>query len=154
MQLFRDVDWDGLDYLIIDMPPGTGDAQLTLAQKMPPDGAIIVSTPQDLSLIDARKGLEMYKKTGISIIGIVENMSIFTCPKCGEDTPIFGHDGAKLQAEEINVPFLGAIPLALDIRKSSDAGQPSTDKSYRDIALKVIEKSEQRIKEKTEPSNE
>lgn len=143
MQLFRDVDWDGLDYLIIDMPPGTGDAQLTLAQKMPPDSAIIVSTPQDLSLIDARKGLEMYKKTGVPILGIVENMSIFTCPKCGEDTPIFGHDGAKLQAEKINVPFLGAIPLALDIRQSSDAGQPSTDKSYSEIAMKVAKKSEQ-----------
>ena len=159
MQLFRDVDWDGLDYLIIDMPPGTGDAQLTLAQKMPPDSAIIVSTPQDLSLIDARKGLEMYKKTGVPILGIVENMSIFTCPKCGEDTPIFGHDGAKLQAEKINVPFLGAIPLALDIRQSSDAGQPSTDKSYSEIAMKVAKKSEQSkselsIEEKVESADE
>ena len=137
-QLFRDVDWNGLDYLIIDMPPGTGDAQLTLAQKMPPDGAIIVSTPQDLALIDARKGLEMYKKTNVPVLGIIENMSVFTCPSCGESTPIFGHDGAKQQAEDIDVPFLGAIPLALDIRKASDNGTPSTEQAFIDIADKLI----------------
>jgi ATP-binding protein involved in chromosome partitioning len=134
VQLFRDVDWDGLDYLIIDMPPGTGDAQLTLAQKMPPDSAIIVSTPQDLALIDARKGLEMYKKTNISISGIIENMSVFTCPKCGENTPIFGHDGAKQQAAAIGIPFLGAIPLDITIRQSADKGQPSVNQAFIDIA--------------------
>tara|TARA_R110000868_G_scaffold100564_2_gene276515 strand:+ start:165 stop:1280 length:1116 start_codon:yes stop_codon:yes gene_type:complete len=134
VQLFRDVDWDGLDYLIIDMPPGTGDAQLTLAQKMPPDSAIIVSTPQDLALIDARKGLEMYKKTDVPISGIIENMSVFTCPKCGENTPIFGHDGAKEQAAAIGIAFLGAIPLDIAIRQSADKGQPSANQAFIDIA--------------------
>lgn len=133
-QLFRDVDWNGLDYLIIDMPPGTGDAQLTLAQKMPPDGAVIISTPQDLSLIDARKGLEMYKKTNIPILGIIENMSLFTCPHCGETSEIFGHEGAKNQAEEINIPFLGAIPLDINIRQTSDEGRPSQNNVFLDIA--------------------
>lgn len=137
VQLFRDVDWDGLDYLIIDMPPGTGDAQLTLAQKMPPDSAIIVSTPQDLALIDARKGLEMYKKTNIPISGIIENMSVFTCPKCGENTPIFGHDGAKEQAAALGIPFLGAVPLDIAIRLSADDGKPSVNQAFIDIAKQV-----------------
>ncbi len=137
-QLFRDVDWNGLDYLIIDMPPGTGDAQLTLAQKTPPDGAIIVSTPQDLALIDARKGLEMYKKTNIPILGIIENMSLFTCPKCGETSEIFGHGGAKSEANKLGVDFLGAVPLNIDIRMAADHGQPAKDAAFNAITDKVI----------------
>lgn len=140
VQLFRDVAWDGLDYLLIDMPPGTGDAQLTLAQKMPPDGAIIVSTPQDLALIDARKGLEMYKKTNIPILGLIENMSLFTCPKCGEVSEIFGHNGAMHEAEKLGIKFLGAIPLNMGIREAADGGTPATDKSFNDIADNIIAK--------------
>ena len=127
-QLLREVAWgseeDPLDVLVVDMPPGTGDAQLTMAQQVPLSGAVIVSTPQDLSLIDARKGLNMFNKVSVPIIGIVENMSTFICPSCGERTDIFGHGGAEDEAERLNVPFLGAIPLHIDIRAKSDAGTP------------------------------
>lgn len=123
-QLLREVAWSPLDVLIVDMPPGTGDAQLTMAQQVPLAGAVIVSTPQDLALIDARKGLNMFEKVSVPILGIVENMSTFICPKCGEQTDIFGHGGAKDEAEKLGVPFLGAVPLHLDIRTNSDAGTP------------------------------
>ncbi len=123
-QMLREVDWAPLDVLVVDMPPGTGDAQLTMAQQVPLSGAVIVSTPQDLSLIDARKGLNMFKKVSVPILGIVENMSTFICPKCGEQTDIFGHGGAEAEAEKLGVPFLGAVPLHMDIRVNSDAGTP------------------------------
>jgi ATP-binding protein involved in chromosome partitioning len=148
-QMLRDVAWgavgDELDILVIDMPPGTGDIQLSIAQQVPLSGAIIVSTPQDLALIDARKGLAMFKQVAVPILGIVENMSYFLCPKCGERSDIFGHDGAKLEAERLGVPFLGGVPLHMDIRETSDSGQPITATSpdslhagiYRDLAAKA-----------------
>ena len=123
-QMLRDVAWGELDVLVIDMPPGTGDVQLTMAQQVPLSGAIIVSTPQDLALIDARKGLNMFRKVDVPVLGIIENMSSFICPKCGERSDIFGHGGAKLEAEKLGIPFLGGVPLHMDIRVTSDEGQP------------------------------
>jgi ATP-binding protein involved in chromosome partitioning len=123
-QMLRDVEWGELDVLVIDMPPGTGDVQLTMAQQVPLSGAIIVSTPQDLALIDARKGLAMFQKVDVPVLGIVENMSFFLCPKCGERSDIFGHGGAKHEAEKLGVPFLGGVPLHMDIRSTSDEGRP------------------------------
>ncbi len=128
-QMLRDVAWgEGgeLDVLVIDMPPGTGDVQLTMAQQVPLSGAVIVSTPQDLALIDARKGLAMFRKVGVPVLGIIENMSYFACPKCGEHSHIFGHGGAEAEAQRLGVPFLGAVPLDMEIRARSDAGKPIT----------------------------
>ena len=123
-QMLGDVAWAPLDVLVVDMPPGTGDAQLTIAQRVPLKGAIIVSTPQDLALIDARKGLAMFRKTQVPVLGIVENMSVFVCPHCGHESHIFGHGGARTTAETLGVPFLGEIPLVPSIRETSDAGTP------------------------------
>jgi len=123
-QMMNDVAWAPLDVLVIDMPPGTGDAQLTIAQRLPLKGAVIVSTPQDIALIDARKGLAMFRKTQVPILGIVENMSVFVCPHCGHESHIFGHGGARATAEELGAPFLGEIPLVPSIRETSDAGTP------------------------------
>ncbi|HEX6830347.1 MAG TPA: Mrp/NBP35 family ATP-binding protein, partial [Methyloceanibacter sp.] len=123
-QLLRDVAWGELDVLVVDMPPGTGDAQLTMAQQVPLAGAIIVSTPQDLALIDARKGLNMFRKVDVPVLGIVENMSTFICPHCGSATDIFAHGGAQSEAKRLGVPFLGEVPLMLAIRETSDAGKP------------------------------
>jgi len=123
-QMLRDVQWGELDVLVVDMPPGTGDAQLTLAQRVALSGAVIVSTPQDIALIDARKGLSMFRKVAVPVLGIVENMSYFLCPKCGERSEIFGHGGAREEADKMDVPFLGEIPLHLDIRTTSDGGHP------------------------------
>jgi ATP-binding protein involved in chromosome partitioning len=123
-QLLGDVAWAPLDVLVVDMPPGTGDAQLTMAQRVPLKGAVIVSTPQDLALVDARKGLAMFRKTQVPILGIVENMSVFVCPNCGHESHIFAHGGARRVAETLDVPFLGEIPLVPAIRETSDAGTP------------------------------
>jgi len=123
-QMLRDVLWGELDVLVVDMPPGTGDAQLTLAQRVALSGAVIVSTPQDIALIDARKGLSMFRKVAVPVLGIVENMSYFLCPKCGERSEIFGHGGAREEAGKLGVPFLGEVPLHLDIRTTSDSGHP------------------------------
>ena len=123
-QMLRDVTWGELDVLVIDMPPGTGDVQLTMAQQVPLSGVIIVSTPQDLALIDARKGLNMFRKVDVPVLGIVENMSFFVCPSCGERSEIFGHGGARLEAEKLGIPFLGGIPLDMEIRLKSDEGRP------------------------------
>ena len=123
-QLLRDVAWGTLDVLVVDMPPGTGDAQLTLAQNVPLKGAIIISTPQDLSLIDARRGLAMFRKVNVPVLGIIENMSYFQCPHCGSRSDIFGHGGARHEAERLGVPFLGEIPLHMSIRETSDSGHP------------------------------
>ena len=153
MQLLRDVAWnDGgdLDVLVIDMPPGTGDAQLTLAQKVKLAGAVIVSTPQDIALIDARKGLEMFHKVSVPVLGIVENMSYYCCPACGHRADIFGHGGARAEAAALGVPFLGEVPLHADIRKLSDEGAPivatSPDshqaEAFRAIADQVVNKIE------------
>ena len=123
-QMLSDVAWAPLDVLVLDMPPGTGDAQLTIAQRVPLKGAVIVSTPQDIALIDARKGIVMFNKTQVPILGVVENMSMFTCPDCGSSHAIFGHGGARETAEKLGVPFLGEIPLVPRIRETSDSGQP------------------------------
>jgi ATP-binding protein involved in chromosome partitioning len=123
-QMLRDVQWGELDVLVVDMPPGTGDAQLTLAQRVALAGAVIVSTPQDIALVDARKGLNMFRKVAVPVLGFVENMSYFLCPHCGERSEIFGHGGAREEAEKLGVPFLGEVPLHLDIRTTSDAGHP------------------------------
>ena len=123
-QMLRDVKWGELDVLVVDMPPGTGDAQLTMAQRVPLSGAVIVSTPQDIALLDARKGLNMFRRVDVPVLGIVENMSYFLCPSCGERHEIFGHGGARQEAERLGVPFLGEVPLHLAIRETSDAGTP------------------------------
>lgn len=144
-QMLRDVVWGKLDVLVVDMPPGTGDAQLTLAQTVPLKGAIIISTPQDLSLIDARRGLAMFRKVNVPVLGIIENMSYFQCPHCGTKSDIFGHGGARHEAERLGVPFLGEIPLHMSIRTTSDAGTPAVESEpngphaaiYRAIAAKV-----------------
>jgi ATP-binding protein involved in chromosome partitioning len=146
-QMLRDVAWGALDVLVVDMPPGTGDAQLTLAQNVPLKGAIIISTPQDLSLIDARRGLAMFKKVNVPVLGIVENMSYFQCPHCGTRSDIFGHGGARHEAERLGVPFLGEIPLHMSIRATSDSGTPIVESEpdgpyaaiYRAIGAKVRE---------------
>ncbi|MCU0817199.1 MAG: Mrp/NBP35 family ATP-binding protein [Cypionkella sp.] len=125
-QMMADVDWGALDVLLVDMPPGTGDAQLALAQGTRLSGAVIVSTPQDLSLIDARRGITMFRKVDVPILGIVENMAHFICPDCGGSHAIFGQGGAQAEADRLGVPFLGAVPLTMDLRAASDAGQPIT----------------------------
>lgn len=144
-QMLRDVAWGTLDILVVDMPPGTGDAQLTLAQNVPLKGAVIVSTPQDLALIDARRGLAMFTKVNVPVLGIIENMSFFQCPHCGTRSDIFGHGGARHEAEHLGVPFLGEIPLHISIRAMSDAGTPVVESEpdgphaalYREIGAKV-----------------
>ena len=123
-QMLREVEWGKLDVMVVDMPPGTGDAQLTMAQQVPLKGAVIVSTPQDLALIDARRGIAMFRRVNVPVLGIVENMSTFVCPHCGARSDIFGHGGARHEAERLGVPFLGEVPLALEIREKSDAGAP------------------------------
>lgn len=125
-QLLRDVNWGELDYMVVDMPPGTGDAQLTLSQSVELVGAVIVSTPQDVALLDARRGVVMFQKVNVPILGIVENMSYFQCPKCGERTNVFGTGGVRKTCETFDVPFLGEIPLHIGIREAGDAGTPIT----------------------------
>ena len=145
-QMLRDVEWGAPDILIIDMPPGTGDAQLTLAQRAKLAGAVIVSTPQDLALIDARKGLNMFRKVNVPVLGIVENMSYFICPNCQTQHDIFSRGGAEAEAKRLNVPFLGAIPLEMEIRAGSDKGEPITisnpdsphGKTYFAVAEKLL----------------
>jgi ATP-binding protein involved in chromosome partitioning len=144
-QMLRDVNWGELDIMIVDMPPGTGDAQLTMAQQVPLAGAVIVSTPQDIALLDARKGLNMFRKVDVPVLGIIENMSYFLCPNCGHESHIFSHGGAHEEADRLGVEFLGEIPLDIDIRATSDSGQPivvsqpESDhaKVYRGIAERV-----------------
>jgi ATP-binding protein involved in chromosome partitioning len=144
-QMLREVNWGDLDVMVVDMPPGTGDAQLTMAQQVPLAGAVIVSTPQDLALIDARRGVGMFRKVNVPVLGIVENMSYFIAPDTGKRYDIFGHGGAKLEAERIGAPFLGEVPLDMALRENSDNGTPLTATApdgaharvYRDIATKV-----------------
>jgi len=144
-QLLKDTNWRELDFLVVDMPPGTGDIQLTLSQKVPVTGAIIVTTPQDIALLDARKGLKMFEKVGVPIVGIVENMSIHVCSNCGHAEHIFGEGGAQRMCNEYNVPFLGGLPLDIRIREQADSGRPTVVADpdgkvaliYKEIARKV-----------------
>jgi len=152
-QMMRDVNWGELDVLVVDMPPGTGDAQLTMAQRVPLTGAVIVSTPQDIALLDARKGLNMFRKVDVPVFGIVENMSYFLCPDNGKRYDIFGHGGARREAERMGVDFLGEVPIEIAIREHSDAGTPITvsepesqsAENYRAIAATVWDKIEKII---------
>lgn len=154
-QLLRDTRWRDIDYLIIDLPPGTGDTQLTLAQKIPVSGAIIVTTPQDIALLDARKGLKMFEKVNVPILGIVENMSIHICSQCGHEEHIFGQGGGVRMSEESDVTFLGALPLDIKIRENADGGHPSViadpegriAQIYRDIACRATAKLSQKTKD-------
>ena len=147
-QMLRDVTWGELDVLVVDMPPGTGDAQLTMAQQVPLAGAVIVSTPQDIALLDARKGLNMFRKVDVPVLGFIENMSYFLCPHCGERSDIFSHGGARKEAEKLGVEFLGEIPLDISIRETSDGGKPIVlsqpdsphAKVYKQIAARLWEK--------------
>ncbi len=152
-QMMRDVNWGELDVMVVDMPPGTGDAQLTMAQRVPLTGAVIVSTPQDIALLDARKGLNMFRKVDVPVFGLIENMSYFTCPKCGERSEIFSHGGARREAARLGMDFLGEIPLVMEIRETSDGGHPIVvshpasehAKVYRMIADRVWIKIEQTL---------
>jgi ATP-binding protein involved in chromosome partitioning len=146
-QMLREVEWGKLDVMVVDMPPGTGDAQLTMAQQVPLKGAVIVSTPQDLALIDARRGVAMFQRVNVPVLGVVENMSYFLCPQCGTRSDIFSHGGARHEAERLGVPFLGEVPLHMTIREKSDSGLPvvATEpdgehaKIYREIAARVLD---------------
>jgi ATP-binding protein involved in chromosome partitioning len=161
-QMLREVQWGELDVLVVDMPPGTGDAQLTMAQQVPLAGAVIVSTPQDLALIDARKGLNMFRKVDVPLLGLIENMSYFIAPDTGKRYDIFGHGGARREAERLGVPFLGEVPLEMVIRETSDAGTPvvASDpdgphaRTYREIAARVWERlqEERGIAEQARPA--
>lgn len=147
-QMLREVNWGDLDVMVVDMPPGTGDAQLTMAQQVPLAGAVIVSTPQDIALLDARKGLNMFKRVDVPVLGIIENMSYYVCPSCGHRADIFSHGGAKLEAVRLGTEFLGEIPLDIEIRETSDGGAPIVvskpdsphAQSYRRIAQRIWEK--------------
>lgn len=147
-QLLNDTNWSELDYLVIDLPPGTGDTQLTLAQKVPVSGAVIVTTPQDIALLDARKGLKMFQKVEVPVLGIVENMSIHICSKCGHEEHIFGEGGGRAMAEQYGIRLLGALPLDIDIRQETDSGKPTvvaqpdsrSSEIYREIARKTAAK--------------
>ena len=153
-QLLNDTNWDELDYLVIDLPPGTGDTQLTLAQKVPVSGAIVVTTPQDIALLDARKGFKMFEKVEVPVLGIVENMSIHICSKCGHEEFIFGEGGGTRMAEQYGVDFLGGLPLDIRIREETDGGKPTVvaepdsriSQIYREIARKAAAKLSQQAK--------
>jgi ATP-binding protein involved in chromosome partitioning len=156
-QLLRDTNWKDIDYLIVDLPPGTGDVQLTLAQKVPVTGAVIVTTPQDIALIDARKGLKMFEKVNVPILGIVENMSIHICSQCGHEEHIFGEGGGARMGQDYGVEFLGSLPLELAIREMADGGRPTvvaapdtrTAEIYRGIARRIAVKIAQKAKDMT-----
>lgn len=156
-QLLEQTNWRNLDYLIVDMPPGTGDIQLTLSQKVPVTGAVIVTTPQDIALLDARKGLKMFEKVDIPILGVVENMSIHVCSNCGHAEPIFGQGGGEKMCAEYGVDFLGALPLTMSIREQTDSGKPTVvadpdgpvAKIYKEIARKVAVRVAEKAKDMT-----
>ncbi len=156
-QLLEQTNWRDLDYLIVDMPPGTGDVQLTLSQKVPVTGAVIVTTPQDIALLDARKGLKMFEKVGIPILGIVENMSMHICSNCGHAEPIFGQGGGEKMCQDFGVDFLGALPLTMSIREQADSGKPTVvadpdgqvAQVYKQIARKVAVKVAEKAKDMT-----
>jgi len=149
-QMMGQVEWGDLDVMIVDMPPGTGDAQLTMAQRVTLAGALVVSTPQDIALLDARRGVKMFERTRVPVLGLVENMSFFCCPNCGHRSEIFGHGGARAEAEKLGIEFLGEIPLLLEIRSAADAGTPIVSsapqsdaaRAYRDVAARLQAKLE------------
>ena len=147
-QMMGQVEWGELDVMIVDMPPGTGDAQLTMAQRVSLAGAVIVSTPQDVALIDARRGVRMFERTAVPVLGLIENMSFFCCPNCNHTTPIFGHGGAKAEAERLGVEFLGEVPILLDIRTNSDAGTPIAAADPDGVAGQAFARIAQRLWEK------
>ncbi|MBV9537790.1 MAG: Mrp/NBP35 family ATP-binding protein [Acidisphaera sp.] len=144
-QMMAQVEWGALEVMIVDMPPGTGDAQLTMAQRVPMAGAVIVSTPQDIALLDARRGVRMFERVHVPVLGIVENMSFYCCPNCGHRAELFGHGGARLESQRLGVPFLGEVPLLLEIRTAADAGTPivaaapdsEAARCYADLANRV-----------------
>ncbi|HWP20948.1 MAG TPA: iron-sulfur cluster carrier protein ApbC [Burkholderiaceae bacterium] len=154
-QLLRQTNWRDVDYLVVDMPPGTGDIQLTLSQRVPLTGAVIVTTPQDIALLDARKGLKMFEKVGVPILGVVENMAVHVCPNCGHAEHIFGAEGGKKMAAEYGVDYLGALPLNLSIREQADSGRPTVVSDpdgeiaaiYKEVARKVAVKVAERAKD-------
>ncbi|HJV26362.1 MAG TPA: iron-sulfur cluster carrier protein ApbC [Aromatoleum sp.] len=156
-QLLRETNWKDLDYLVVDMPPGTGDIQLTLSQNVPLTGAVIVTTPQDIALLDARKGIKMFEKVGVPIVGVIENMSVHICSNCGHEEPIFGTGGGAKLCSDYNIPFLGALPLDLKIRQETDAGAPTAVSDpdsriagiYREIARKVAVRVAEKAKDMT-----
>ena len=156
-QLLRQTNWDDLDYLLVDMPPGTGDIQLTLSQRVPITGAVIVTTPQDIALLDARKGIKMFEKVGVPILGIVENMAVYCCPNCGHTEHIFGEGGGARMAADYDLDVLGSLPLAMQIREQADSGKPTVVSDpdgrvaeiYRDIARKVAVKIADKAKDMT-----
>jgi len=147
-QMLRDVAWGELDVMVVDMPPGTGDAQLTMAQQVPLSGAVIVSTPQDIALLDARKGLNMFRKVDVPVLGIVENMSYFLCPHCGERSDIFSHGGARREAERLGAEFLGEVPLHILIRETSDEGRPIVVSHPESAHAQIFRRMASRIAEK------
>jgi ATP-binding protein involved in chromosome partitioning len=154
-QLLNDTNWDDLDYLVVDLPPGTGDTQLTLAQQVPVSGAVIVTTPQDIALLDARKGLKMFEKVEVPVLGIVENMSIHICSECGHEEHIFGAGGGQRMAEQHDVDFLGALPLDIRIREETDSGKPTVvaepdsriAQIYREIARRTAARLSRQVKD-------
>jgi ATP-binding protein involved in chromosome partitioning len=154
-QLLRQTNWSDLDYLLVDMPPGTGDIQLTLSQRVPITGAVIVTTPQDIALIDAQRGLSMFEKVGVPVLGIVENMAVYCCPNCGHTEHIFGADGGRKMAEQRGVPYLGALPLTMKIREQADSGTPTVIAEpdgeiaaiYKSVARQVAVKVAQKAKD-------
>ncbi|XP_053139557.1 iron-sulfur protein NUBPL isoform X4 [Hemicordylus capensis] len=147
-KLLRKVDWSQLDYLVIDMPPGTGDVQLSISQNIPIAGAVIVSTPQDIALLDARRGAEMFRRVNVPVLGLVQNMSIFQCPKCKHETHIFGNDGVRNLANDLDLDVLGDVPLHVHIRETSDTGKPivvsqpqsNVTQAYLKIAAEIVKK--------------
>ena len=150
-QMLREVAWGELDVLVIDLPPGTGDAQLTLSQQAPINGAVIVSTPQDLALMDARRGVMMFRQVNIPVLGVIENMSYFQCPHCGTRSDIFGHGGARIEAERLGVPFLGEVPLHLEIRTNSDRGTPVVESMPDSSHARIYRELAGRVREALEP---
>ena len=149
-QMMSQVAWGPLDIMIVDMPPGTGDAQLTMAQRVALAGAVIVSTPQDIALLDARRGVRMFERTHVPVLGLIENMSYFCCPNCGHRAEIFGHGGARLEAARLGVEFLGEVPLLLDIRTASDAGTPIVAADPTSAAAQAFSGIARRIWEKVQ----
>jgi ATP-binding protein involved in chromosome partitioning len=153
-QMMGQVEWGPLDIMVVDMPPGTGDAQLTMSQRVPLAGAVIVSTPQDVALLDARRGVRMFEKVNVPVLGLIENMSFFCCPNCNHRTDLFGHGGARREATRLGVEFLGELPLTLAIRELADAGTPIVTArpdseeagAYRRIAARVWEKAHEQSK--------
>jgi len=156
-QLLRLTNWSNLDYMVVDLPPGTGDIQLRLSQRVPLSGAVIVTTPQDIALLDARKGLKMFEKVGVPILGLIENMSIHICSNCGHEEHIFGHGGGEKMCAEYKVPFLGALPLDLQIREQTDGGAPTVVADpdgriagiYKEIARKLAVRIAEKAKDMT-----